>query len=234
MQKQRIHYFQHVHFEGLGCIEQWISKNGHQLSCTRFHLDEALPEIDELDWLIVMGGPMGVNDNAQFPWLAYEKAFIKKAINAGKTVIGICLGSQLLSSALGAKVHPNDFKEIGWFDVSLSPAGTESWLFKDFGQTFKALHWHGDTFEIPDGARHLISSEACKNQCFSYGEKVLALQFHFEATRDTLSEMIENGRHDLVPAKYVQDEADLLKNTDLIEANNRLMFSLLDKLAVNY
>ena len=105
MKKLRIHYFQHVGFEGLGSIEEWVHLYGHSLTSTRFFERTSLPEISDIDWLIVMGGPMSVNDEEQFPWLADEKRFIRKAIDEGKTVLGICLGSQLVSAALGAGVY---------------------------------------------------------------------------------------------------------------------------------
>jgi GMP synthase-like glutamine amidotransferase len=231
MKKKRIHYFQHVSFENLGCIEQWINQNGHQLSYTRFYNDEPIPELADIDWLIVMGGPMGVYENDIYPWIEYEKAFIKKAIDAKKTVIGICLGSQLIASALGAKVYPNDFKEIGWFDISLTQQGADSILFKDFNKKTKVFHWHGDTYDLPKDAQHIFQSLACKNQCFVYKSKVIGLQFHIEISEESLKEMIYNGKHELIENEYVQKEEDLLKDKNLILENNKLMFGVLDKLA---
>ena len=104
MKKLRIHYLQHVHFEGPGCIAQWVAEKGHQLTATRLYLNEDLPDIDAIDWLIIMGGPMSANDSNEISWISSEKEFIKKAIDAGKTAIGICLGSQLIASALGGTV----------------------------------------------------------------------------------------------------------------------------------
>jgi GMP synthase-like glutamine amidotransferase len=233
MRKLRIHYFQHVSFEGLACIEQWINQKKHQLSGTRFYLDDELPEIDDLDWLIVMGGPMGVNDEEIYQWLKYEKEFIKKAIDAGKTVIGICLGAQLIASALNTKVYPNKFKEIGWFEVAITPQGFENKLFGDFNEKFPVFHWHGDTFDIPNNAQHIFQSEACKNQCFTYQNKVLGLQFHFEVTEESLNEMILNGKHELVKDKYIQTGNEMLAQKDYIKANNKLMFKVLDSLYVD-
>jgi GMP synthase-like glutamine amidotransferase len=231
MKQLRIHYFQHVNFEGLGSIGPWIKKNGHQLSCTRFFMDEPLPEVEDIDWLIVMGGPMGVHDEAIYPWLAYEKVFIKKAINSDKTVIGICLGAQLIANALGAKVYPNPYKEIGWFDVSMKGEGLESTLIKGLEEKMKVFHWHGDTFDLPAGSLHLFESEACSNQAFLYNSKVLGLQFHFEVDEESLNEMIFNGKHELLEDKFVQAHGDILKDISLISKNNALMSSILGKLA---
>ena len=109
-----------------------------------------------------MGGSMSVHDEEQFPWLSEEKQFIRKAVEAGKTVLGICLGSQLISSALGARVYQNKNKEIGWFDIELTPFVQSDHLFSDMGSALKVFHWHGDTFDLPENAIHLASSEACK------------------------------------------------------------------------
>jgi len=172
----------HVPFEGLGCIEQWITKNNHSVTYIRLYEKHELPDMNAIDWLIVMGGPMGVYDEAIYPWLSEEKTFIKQAIEAGKTVLGICLGSQLIAEVLGAKVYPNKQKEIGWFDVALSERAKTDSLFAGFEDKFPVFHWHGDTFDLPEGSKHLISSEVCKNQAFLYNDKVLGLQFHFEVT----------------------------------------------------
>jgi len=109
-----IHWLQHVEFEGLGCIEPWLAENGHTVSCTRLWADEKVPMVGKIDGLIVMGGPMGIYDNVEFPWLAAEKAFIKEVINQNKPVLGICLGAQLIADVLGAEVRPASGKEIGF------------------------------------------------------------------------------------------------------------------------
>jgi GMP synthase-like glutamine amidotransferase len=230
MKKLRIHYFQHVPYEGLGYIEEWISTSGHLLSATKFYEKSSFPAPDEFDFLIIMGGSMSVNDEHRYSWLAEEKAFIRKAIDAGKTVLGICLGSQLVSSALGAKVYRNKEKEIGWFDIELTANNTETDLFPGFERKTRVFHWHGDTFDIPDGAVHLASSDCCKNQAYVYNKKVLALQFHLEPTPDLLSQMLDHGRSDLTKGSYVQTEEEILSRTSLIEDNRKLLFELLDKL----
>lgn len=228
MKKLSIHSLMHVPFEGLGCMEQWITRNNHSLSHTYFYEKYQLPTIDDIDWLIVMGGPMGVYDETQYPWLAEEKAFIREAIEKGKTVIGICLGSQLIAEVLGAKVYPNKQKEIGWFDVKLSETAKTHPLFIGFEDKFPVFHWHGDTFDLPAGSTHLISSAACLNQAFLYNGNVLGLQFHVEVTGQTLSGMVENGLHELAQSETIQSAEQILKQTAFIEANNKKMFQILD------
>jgi GMP synthase-like glutamine amidotransferase len=231
MKKLAIHVFMHVPFEGLGCIEQWISKNNHTVSYTQFYEDYKLPGIDDIDWLIVMGGPMGVYDEAIYSWLAEEKAFIKQAIDKGKTILGICLGSQLIAEVLGAKVYPNKQKEIGWFDVSLSETAKTHPLLAGFEESFPVFHWHGDTFDLLVGSSHLISSDVCKNQAFLYNEKVLGLQFHFEVTPETLRGMVENGTGELIESETIQSADKILSTAGFIASNNRKMHQILDNLA---
>lgn len=231
MSKLHIHYFQHVSFENPGYIQDWAEANGHTQSFTRFYEEQALPELHNVDWLIVMGGPMGVYENDKYPWLGAEKDFIRSCIEAGKTVIGICLGSQLIAAALGEEVYPNKQKEIGWFDVQLTEAGKSSYLFDGFPGHFTVLHWHGDTFNLPQKAVLLAESAACKNQAFLYGNSVLGLQFHFEATTDTLPSMIEHCRQDLIRAPYVQEEQELRAGFTNIPANNAWLKTILDRMA---
>jgi GMP synthase-like glutamine amidotransferase len=231
MKNLRIHYFQHVAFEGLGYIEEWALQNGHILTATRFFEEQKLPSVDDIDWLIIMGGPMGVYDDGKFPWLKTEKEFIRRVIEANKTVIGICLGSQLIAEVLGAEVFPNKEKEIGWFDVSLTPEGRKSLLFKDVEHVFEVFHWHGDTFNLPGNAVHLIESPGCKNQAFMYGDKVLGLQFHLEATAATLKEMLEHGKEELTEGNYIQCAETILARVKETEKTNLLLKQVLDKLA---
>lgn len=228
MKKLSIHTLMHVPFEGLGCIEQWISKNNHTVSYTRLYEDYQLPTLDEIDWLIVMGGPMGVYDEAIYPWLSEEKTFIKQVIEKGKTVIGICLGSQLIAEVLGAKVFPNKQKEIGWFDLQITEEGKNQKLLNGFEENFTVFHWHGDTYDLPAGSIRLFSSEACLNQAFLYNDNVLGLQFHFEATVETLKEMVAHGTSELIENETIQTGEQILAQTGFIDSNNKKMFDILD------
>jgi GMP synthase-like glutamine amidotransferase len=231
MKRLRIHYLQHVEFEGLGSIEEWVSSAGHLLTSTRFFESSDLPEAADFDWLIVMGGSMSVQDEKEYPWLTEEKKFIRKAINAGKTVLGICLGSQLVSDALGAKVYKNHDKEIGWFDIEPTCFAETSKLLYDMALRTTVFHWHGDTFDLPEGAIHLAYSRACKNQAYLYMGRVLALQFHLEPTKEWIREMVESGAGELVAGNYVQTGEEILKNIDLVDSNKKILFNLLNRLS---
>jgi GMP synthase-like glutamine amidotransferase len=231
MKHLRIHYFQHVPFEGLGNIEEWVSVNGHELSSTKFYRDPSLPAPDSFDWLIIMGGPMSISDEQEYGWLIAEKLFIKQVIAAGKTVIGICLGSQLLAETLGAKVYPNDQKEIGWFPIEFTSEASSQLLFSNLQNPALVFHWHGDTFDLPPHAIHLARSEASKNQAFLYQKRVLGLQFHLEMSEATLKTMIETGRSELSEGKYVQSEAIILSQKEFMVNNKKLLFIILDRMA---
>ena len=231
MKKIKIHTLLHVPFEGLGCIDQWITENNHTASFTRFYEDFKLPAIDEFDWLIVMGGPMGVHDEVEYPWLVMEKTFIRKAIESGKTVIGICLGSQLIAEVLGAKVYANPQKEIGWFDIKLSDSAKSLVLFDHFEEQFQVFHWHGDTYDLPAWSKLLFSSDNCRNQAFLYQDNVLGIQFHFEVTKKTLINMVEHGKDELAENNTIQSALAILGETTYIVENNRKMFRVLDYFA---
>jgi GMP synthase-like glutamine amidotransferase len=230
MEKLRIHYFLHVDFEGLGTIEEWAENYGHPLSSTKFYKKATLPDIADFDWLIIMGGPMSVNDEENYPWLNDELQFIKLAIQKGKTVLGICLGSQLISKALGAKVFSNHEKEIGWFEIEWTPFAKMGKLFSDFEKKTKVFHWHGDTFDLPSNAELLVWSEGCQNQAYSYNGNVLALQFHLETNEQSINKMIENGKKELITGKYIQTERETLINTHFMSSNKKILFNLLDRL----
>jgi GMP synthase-like glutamine amidotransferase len=231
MKRLRIHYLQHVEYEGLGSIEEWVSSAGHSLTSTRFFESPALPVIADFDWLIIMGGGMSIHDEKEYPWLSDEKKFIRQTIDEGKTVLGICLGSQLVAAALGARVYKNHEKEIGWFDIEPTCYAKSDKLFFDMVSRIKVFHWHGDTFDLPENAIHLAYSQGCKNQAFIYNNRVLALQFHLEPTSESLNCMIEAGREELKKGRYVQTGEEILSSEILIEHNKKYFFKLLDRLA---
>jgi len=225
-----IHYLQHVPFEGLGSIEQWAVTHGHQLSVTRLYAGDHLPGLERFDMLIIMGGPMSIHDEFEHVWLKAEKWFVKQVIEAGKPVLGICLGAQLIAATLGGTVSKGKEKEIGWFPVTLSPEFSASDLGKRFPETMNVFHWHGETFSIPDGAVRVASSEACENQGFIYNERVVGLQFHLETTRISAESIISNSRQELVEAPFIQNEEEMLKDETRFAEINRLMQIFLEHL----
>lgn len=197
------------------------------MSVTRWYAGDAPPPHDQTDWLIIMGGPMGVYDAAQYPWLETEKAYIREAIQQGKRVLGICLGAQLIAAALGAKVYPNREKEIGWFPVHFEKTTA---LVDFLPVTETVFHWHGDTFDLPENAVRFASTPACRNQAYVYGERTVGLQFHFEATAASVAGMIEHGRNELIADTYIQREVEIRAGNGHIAINNQLMYTLLDRM----
>jgi len=226
----KIHHLQHVPFEGLGTIQPYCQSRGHPLSSTHFYLGHDMPTVAEFDWLIVMGGPMGVHDDMQFPWLKDEKAFIRQAIDSGKIVLGICLGAQLIADVLGAEVFKNEYREIGWFPVERKLDAADSSLAGVLPDRFEVFHWHGDTFEIPQGAKLLASSAACRNQGFVIDSRIVGLQFHLESTFASAEALIQNCGTELDGSRFVQSEPEILSDEPRFLKINRLMDGLLAEL----
>jgi len=225
----KIHYLQHVPFEGPANIEAWAKSRSHDLTRTQLFLDEKLPEIAHFDWLIIMGGPMNIYELDKYPWLEREKEFISQAIAGDKIVLGICLGAQLMADVLGGKVRRNEYREIGWFPVKLAKEGKASPIFAVLPERFAALHWHGDTFEIPPGALRSAESRACPNQAFMVG-KAIGLQFHLESSQSGIASLLHNCADELTEGPYVQTAEELLAPPDQFSQLQGLMELFLDKM----
>lgn len=225
----KIHCIQHVEFETPGNIAEWIEKRKHSFSNTLLYKNESFPRLNNFDLLIIMGGPMNVYEYEKYPWLREEKVFIEEAISAGKAVLGICLGAQLIADVLKAEVFNNNYKEIGWFPVfTVKPEVSETSVLKDFPEEFTAFHWHGDTFSLPEGAKLLFENVACKNQGFIYRNRVIGLQFHLEMNNMTIRNVIGNCRDELIGGKYIQNEEDMLDKNSFLAESKLLMFTLMD------
>jgi GMP synthase (glutamine-hydrolysing) len=226
----RIHLFQHVPFEGLGSIEPWIVERGYPLTVTHFYAGETPPPIAEMDWLIVMGGPMNIYEEDRYPWLVEEKRCLREAVAAGKTLLGVCLGAQLLADVLGARVYRNVHKEIGWFPVYRVANPVNVPLAGLLPESLEAFHWHGDTFELPAGAVHLASSDACQNQAFAVGNRLIGLQFHLETTPETAAGLIEHCSDELIEGPFIQTAPVMLEEPSRFDAINGVMRRLLEYL----
>jgi GMP synthase-like glutamine amidotransferase len=225
----RIHYLQHVPFEDLANIESWACSRGHIVSRTLLFANESFPDMSSFDWLVIMGGPMNIYEHDKYPWLIREREFIGRAIAAGKIVLGICLGAQLMSDVLGGEVTKNKYREIGWFPVSLTCDGQASPIFSVLPERFMALHWHGDTFSIPPGAQRMAESDACFSQAFVLG-KAIGLQFHLESSKDSIDHLLENCADELTGGPYVQRPEQLANSSDNLDSIHCLMKAFLDKI----
>jgi GMP synthase (glutamine-hydrolysing) len=206
----RIHYLQHVSFEGPGSLERWALAKGHTLSATRLYEGELPAKLEEIDALVILGGPMNVYEEERHPWLVMEKAFIKQALESDTLILGICLGAQLIADVLGAKVYRNQHKEIGWFPLELTDQARRSQIFGGLPSKFTAFHWHGDTFDLPPGTTHVAKSEVCANQASCSIQAVVGLQFHLEWTRAILAETLRECAGDLSEGRYVQSPDEML------------------------
>jgi GMP synthase-like glutamine amidotransferase len=194
---------------------------------TNLFAGEPLPPLDAFDTLVVLGGPMSVHDAALHPWLTAEKRLIEQAIRLRKRVVGICLGAQLIADVLGARVSRNIHKEIGWHPVEFLDA--DSPMREVLVGRHTVFHWHGETFAIPAGAVRIATSEACENQAFVYDDHVVALQFHLEATEDSIRQLAEHCADELVEGPFLQSEADMLAQTDRTGPANGLLHRMLDR-----
>ena len=225
-----IHWLQHVPFEGLGAIETWAKIKGHDLSVTRLFAGGQLPEPDSFAMLVVMGGPMGIYDEKEYPWLKREKLFLRRVMQTEKPVLGICLGAQLVADVLGAAVWSNKDKEIGWFPVNRAKEVPEN-LHDILPLNQTVFHWHGDTFDLPAHAVLLYSSEACRNQGFVYNDRVVALQFHLETTKESAGQLVDNCRQELVAGTWIQTELQIVQGMEKNSGINQTMNRILDYLA---
>ncbi len=222
-----VHWLQHADHEDLGCIAPWLARHRMQVHSSRLQHGDALPATSDFETLILMGGPMNVDDHTAHPWLAAEKTLIRNAIDQGRRVLGLCLGAQLIAASLGAPVQPNPEPEVGWFEVRLHAGGSAAPLLAGWPQVFEAFHWHADTFAIPSGAENLMSSAACAHQGFALGPRVLGLQFHLEVTAADARRWF--AVQTPTAARCVQTPQAVLPRLDAFARSNRLMYALLDR-----
>jgi GMP synthase-like glutamine amidotransferase len=224
----KIRIIQHAETEGEGIIRNWAEERGHAVAKTFLYRGKQLPRGNDFDCLFIMGGPMSVHDEEEYPFLEPEKRFIAGAVSAGKKIIGICLGAQLLAEVLGAEVKKSREREIGWFDVTLEEGSGNVSLLDGFPPSFTAFHWHGDTFDIPRGAVRLAASHACDNQAFVLGGNALGMQFHLEVTPEVIESWFK-APEDRFDGPFIQDPGVIRKGYSNCPEMHRLLFSLLDR-----
>nr|WP_181448018.1 type 1 glutamine amidotransferase [Dissulfurirhabdus thermomarina] len=209
-------------------MAHWARERGLRLEVTRLFAGEPPPETAAFDLLAVLGGPMGVGDAADHPWMAGEMRLVEAAVRAGKGVLGVCLGAQILAHVLGAAVRRNPHREIGWFPVTLTPEGRRHPLTAGLPETFEAFHWHGETFDIPAGAEHLASSEACRHQAFALGPRVIGLQFHLETTPAAVERLVTHCADELDGGPWVQAPHEMAADPGRFSALRGRLDALLD------
>jgi GMP synthase-like glutamine amidotransferase len=226
----RIHVIKHEALEGPGAIAPWAAERGHSLAVTELSKGEALPQPADFDALVLMGGSMSVNDEGRYAWLRPEKQLVRDSLAAGKKILGICLGAQMIASALGAPVTRNPEKEIGWFPVEATDAGWEHPFWLGLPRALPVFHWHGETFGLPPGAVQLLRSAACEQQGYAIGTQALALQCHPEVDAVSVAEMVENGRDELVEGRwFIQTEEAIRSQTEPLARLRPVLQRLLDQ-----
>ena len=212
-------------------ISSWAAEKGYRVNQTYVCNNEDLPPVDSFDWLMVMGGSQQAWDEGGNSWLQKEKAFLSDTLAAGKIILGICFGAQLLAEALGGELFPNPQKEIGWHEVSLTREGQESFLFHKIPPSFDTFHWHSDHFSLPRSCTRLACSKATENQAFVDKDRPLVgLQFHPEYTRDMVTYYAREHSQDWVPDVYVSAKDQVLTRTEEIPDTYWLMETLLNNM----
>ncbi len=224
-----LHVIQHVPFEGPAAIAEWAEERGHTLKCS-LALTEEYPSVDDVDFLVVMGGPMDADDDVASPWLPAERRFIAECIAAGRLVLGVCLGAQIIAEVLGGKVQRCAYREVGWYAVNRTAGGAESPLFSAWPEAVVVGQWHSDTFEMPLALDPVWSSDGCRNQAFVFDGRVVGLQFHLEWTAEALEKLMQACAGDLrggglyeMTRTQIEDEMD-----ERLPVCRALLFSLLD------
>ncbi len=218
----KIWVMQHVRPETLGTIANALESRGISAYYIRTFDGQSVPkEMGDTDGLIVMGGPMGVYDYAVYPFLSEEMHLIEQALREEKPVLGVCLGSQLLAAALGAPVKKGKQKEIGWHSIKLTESAKADNLWMNVDPSFIAYHWHGDIFEVPDGATSLASSDLTECQAFRYGRNAYGFLFHMEVTENIIDDMVGTFSDELREAgvdgrEIIRDSANYLPNLQRI------------------
>jgi len=221
----------HFDFDDTMALEEWASRNGHLLQIADPSAGLAETWLEATDLLVILGGPMSAYDDAKLDWLVEEKRFVTRAIEQDVRILGICLGAQLLAELLGGSVHRHEVKEIGWHRINRT-TDRHPW-FDALPEEFHSFQWHGDTYVLPEGARRLAESDACGQQAFAWGDRILALQFHLETTPACIEQMLTRWTSELVPAPYIQDATRIRSEMSRSAASFRMLHSILDRIAAS-
>ncbi len=229
----RVHVITHVPFEGPAAIAEWALARGHAVAQTAA-ITETYPDASAVDLLVVMGGPMDADDEVASPWLAAEKRFVRDVLDARGSVVGVCLGAQILAEVLGGVVKRGAHREIGWYELRLTDAGRKEPLLRSWPQAFVCGHWHGDTFDLPEGVATLASTDACANQLFlAEGGRALGMQFHLEWDEAGLSALVAECDDELAAGgEYVSSAEEMVRGVREHGQECRdVLFALLDEVA---
>lgn len=214
----KVNILKHVEFEGPGYFLDIFEDMDFDIKVHELYNGDKPWEYDS-DLILIMGGPMNIQDEQNYPFLKKEKEYIAKSIQSGKKIIGICLGAQLIADVLGAKVNRGEYKEIGWF--TLKKKANE--IMRFLPEYATVFHWHSDSFELPNEASNIFSTDVTQNQAFIYKDNVLALQFHLEMDEPIIRNLLRNCKNELDDSKYVMSENEILKGLEKYSYSNKKM-----------
>lgn len=214
---------QHVAFEGLAEIENWCRISGTDYVVHKIFDQKAMPNAENTELLVILGGPMSVLDD--LPWLEAERQLIRELVTLGKPVLGICLGGQQIAKALGAEIFFGEYREAGWLPIQRQSIKT----FPNLPEELVVFQWHGEQFELPEGAERLFSSAVCSNQGFVYNGNVIGFQFHFESTEGSIANILQNDADFLDGSPYTQTVEEI-RAYSIPADNRRLLYYFLDHL----
>nr|WP_319537855.1 type 1 glutamine amidotransferase [uncultured Methanospirillum sp.] len=229
-----IYSLEHDHDDEPVFIARWLAEHDLPLIRIRLYNGDPLPDPDQVDLLIIMGGAMNIYEESMYPWLIPEKIFIRAVIDSGVPVLGVCLGGQLISAVLGGVVTRADLPEYGWHTIrrlrdsvrqlreEITVSGLD--IFPDEVTVFQ---WHNDTFSIPPGAVHLYASDTCQNQAFFYDSRVIGLQFHPEMDNKTIRAFLSQSREKMATDGLLSVHDDTLSRIQLFPAGNEFVSGLL-------
>jgi GMP synthase (glutamine-hydrolysing) len=217
----RILAFRHVPFEGIGLIGVALESRPFEIDYADLYRNPACPDPAAYQALIFMGGPMSVNDD--LPFIHRELAIIAEAAARRQPVLGICLGAQLIAKALGARVGPNPQKEIGWYPIHFTEAAAQNALLAGIDSPQEVFHWHGETFDLPEGAVLLASSAACRNQAFHVRNLLYGFQFHLEVTPEMIADWCTQDAN-CGDVRELTGSIDAHRNSEAIRGLSRRIF----------
>ena len=228
----RLHLLEHdpIDFSRTN-ITMWVEEKGYHLAQTYVCKGEKLPDVNDFDWLLVMGGSQHAWEDDVHPWLPDEKRLIARAVKAEKTILGVCFGAQLLAEALGARVFRNEHREIGWYPVDLTPEGRDSFLFEGVSDPFVTFHWHSDHYSLPPRCIGLARSRATAYQAFTAQDRpIVGIQFHPEYTLDMIRFFAHEHSEDWEPDRFVAGKEAVLARIEEMNETYGLMAALLDNM----
>lgn len=230
----RLHVIQHNTLPDHVAFERWAEDEEHKLTRNNMLNDTTLPNIDDFDWLIILGGIMDTHEEETYPWLVDEKKLIRQAIDANKIVLGICLGAQLVAEVLGAEVRKNEHAELGWHGVHRTDDAINSEVFSTFPIFMSVFQWHYYMFDLPEGAARIFENEAAPNQAFEYNGRVIATQFHPEYDADCIRQLVTEHGDNMPEGPYIQPKEQIMTEHCLLREADALIDLLLTNIADAY